>query len=195
MLKDPNGEAPVGATPTDHTPRYEDPMRNGAGGDPKSGSSGGGKVRSAVQGVIKNGASVGESTIQQEEARNRREAQSQVQIAEGKGTFGGKQSTYNNTTENQALRNAKEAHGVPKSQQPKNTFKPGTEAGKKMGLDKRNIRMDEFVDKNGKSVYIRLDKAVQYKTGPPQAKHFNAGSNTNPSKGTGATHHFIKTNK
>ena len=80
MLKDPNGEAPVGATPTDHTPRYEDPMRNGAGGDPKSGSSGGGKVRSAVQGVIKNGASVGESTIQQEEARNRREAQSQVQI-------------------------------------------------------------------------------------------------------------------
>lgn len=84
VLKDPNGEAPVGATPTDHTPRYEDPMRNGAGGDPKSGSSGGGKVRSAVQGVIKNGASVGESTIQQEEARNRREAQSQVQIAEGK---------------------------------------------------------------------------------------------------------------
>lgn len=97
-------------------------MRNGAGGAPKSESSGGGKVRSAVQGIIKNGASVGEPTIQQEEARNRREAQSQVQIAEGKGTFGGKQSTYNNTTENQALRNAKEAHGVPKSQQPKNTF-------------------------------------------------------------------------
>ena len=38
-------------------------MRNGAGGAPKSESCGG-KVRSAVQGIIKNGASVGESTPQ-----------------------------------------------------------------------------------------------------------------------------------
>jgi hypothetical protein len=42
------------------------------------------KVRSAVQGVIKGGGTVGASTIQQEEARNTSDAQSQVQIAEGK---------------------------------------------------------------------------------------------------------------
>ena len=86
-------------------------MRNGAGGDPKSGSSGGGKVRSAVQGVIKNGASVGESTIQQEEARNRREAQSQVQIAEGK-------NIRVRETSREARREAMRMQAIPTSSQP-----------------------------------------------------------------------------
>ena len=143
-------------------------MRNGAGGDPKSGSSGGGRIRTAVQGAIKGSGTFGESTLQQEEARARREAQSQVQIAESKGTFGGKQSTES-TTAREAFRNAKEANGIPRSQQPVRTR---TEKDKNTG---KPLRVYDYKNSKGENISIRKDNPVKYKDGGKQGTHYNAG--------------------
>jgi hypothetical protein len=152
-------------------------MRNGAGGDPKSGSSGGGRisgggrVRTAVQRVIRGGGTVGESTILQEQARNTREAQSQVQIAEGKGTFGGKRSTES-TTAKESFRKAKEANAIPRSQQPADTYMT------KDHNTGKSLRTFDFKSSTGEKVTIRRDNPVTYKKGTNghQGKHHNAGT-------------------
>jgi hypothetical protein len=92
-------------------------------------------------------------------------------------TFNGKQSTES-VTSKEAFRKAKEANGIPRSQQPDITIKTNTPEGKKIGLDERNIKQYEFTNTKGEKVTIRQDKPAQY--GSPdrkgdQGKHFNAG--------------------
>ena len=79
-------------------------------------------------------------------------------------------------TSKQAFRKAKDANGIPRSQQPSRTIKPGTELGDRFGLDNRNSALFEFENSFGEKVHIRLDKPVPagHPSGP-QGPHFNAG--------------------
>ncbi len=98
-------------------------------------------------------------------------------------------------TRKQALNEAKKEHGVPKSASPDKVYKPGTKEGAEMGLDKRNKRMYEYTNKDGKKVYIREDKPASYPDGGKQGPHFNAGSTSNPSKSPNGTHHYYTPKK
>ena len=104
-------------------------------------------------------------------------------------SFGGKQSTESKTS-NESFGKAKDANGIPRSQQPEKTIKPNTPEGKEAGLDNRNIKQWEFKNSKGERIIIRQDKAAQYgeQSGKGnQSEHFNAGkSNENLSK----QHHY-----
>ncbi len=78
-------------------------------------------------------------------------------------------------TAKEALGKAKEANGIPRSQQPDNTIKPNTPEGKKAGLDNRNVKQYDYTNSKGEKVSIRQDKAVTYPDGGTQGKHLNAG--------------------
>jgi hypothetical protein len=92
-------------------------------------------------------------------------------------TFGGKQSTESITSK-EAFGKAKEANGIPRSQQPDKIIKVNTPEGKAAGLDSRNVKQYEFTNSKGEKVTIRQDKPAKY--GDPkgvgdQGKHYNAG--------------------
>lgn len=80
-------------------------------------------------------------------------------------------------TARQALRNAKEANGIPKSAQPDRTIKPNTREGNQLGLDDRNVKLYEYTNSNGQKIHIRQDRAASYGQGGAgdQTPHFNAG--------------------
>ncbi|MDR0232139.1 MAG: hypothetical protein LBI82_08485 [Dysgonamonadaceae bacterium] len=86
---------------------------------------------------------------------------------------GGKDT--NNKTGNEALRNAKDQNGIPRSQQPEKTIKPNTEGGKNAGLDGRNVKQFEYKNAKGEKVSIRQDKPTTYPDGGGQPSHYNAG--------------------
>ncbi len=170
----------MGATPTDHTPRYEDPMRNGAGGDPKSGSSGGGRisgggrVRTAVQRVIRGGGTVGESTILQEQARNTREAQSQVQIAEGK-------NVRVKETSREARREAMRMQGIPTSSQPEPGGQSKNESGRSYdykvpksggGTERKSVQ-DQTKDRNHDKPHWEAGKVRTDRNGNVKMNNYN----------------------
>jgi len=94
----------------------------------------------------------------------------------GKSTkiFDGGVST-NSKTSNEALRKAKDANGVPRSQQPDKTVKPNTPDDKKAGLDSRNVKQYEYTNSKGEKVIIRQDKPANYPDGGKQLAHYNAG--------------------
>lgn len=85
------------------------------------------------------------------------------------------QSDTDNKTPKEALRNAKDQNGIPRSQQPDKTIKPNTPEGDKAGLDNRNVKQYEYTNSEGKKVVIRQDKAAKYPDGGSQPPHFNAG--------------------
>ncbi|NDW17918.1 hypothetical protein D0T53_03170 [Dysgonomonas sp. 216] len=82
--------------------------------------------------------------------------------------FDGANSTTNKTSR-EALRNAKDQNGIPRSQQPdktsivrdKNTGKP--------------LKQYEYTNSKGEKVLIRKDNPVKYPDGGSQGKHYNAG--------------------
>jgi RHS repeat-associated protein len=88
--------------------------------------------------------------------------------------FGGENDT-NSSTRREAFRNAKDQNSIPRSQQPDKTIKPGTKEGDQAGLDKRNVKQDEFTNSKGEKVIIREDKPANYPDGGSQPPHFNAG--------------------
>ncbi|WP_315087434.1 RHS repeat domain-containing protein [Bacteroides heparinolyticus] len=90
--------------------------------------------------------------------------------------FDGGVST-NSKTSNEALRKAKDANGIPRSQQPDKTVKPNTPEGEKAGLDSRNIKQYEYTNSKGEKVTIRQDKPANYLDGGRQPAHYNAGKN------------------
>lgn len=94
-----------------------------------------------------------------------------------------RQGDTKSETRSQALKNAKEENGIPKSQQPDRTIKPNTPDGKEAKLDERNVRQYEYTNSKGEKVVIREDKPATYNDGGKgdQGPHFNAGQN--PSKG------------
>ncbi|WP_241971656.1 RHS repeat-associated core domain-containing protein [Idiomarina fontislapidosi] len=94
-------------------------------------------------------------------------------------------------TSNQALRQAKDANGIPRSAQPDKTIKPGTPEGNAAGLDSRNVKQYEYTNGAGEKITIRQDKAASYGQGGKgdQKPHFNAG----PSKeGKLKQHHYYE---
>lgn len=88
--------------------------------------------------------------------------------------FDGQNSTENSSPR-EALRNAKDQNGVPRSQQPDKTIKPNTPEGDKASLDNRNVKQYEYTNSNGEKVVIRQDKPPTYPDGGTQPPHFNAG--------------------
>ncbi|MBR9908482.1 MAG: hypothetical protein GYB30_10615 [Gammaproteobacteria bacterium] len=94
-------------------------------------------------------------------------------------------------TSNQALRQAKDANGIPRSAQPDKTIKPGTPEGNAAGLDSRNVKQYEYTNGAGEKITIRQDKAASYGQGGKgdQKPHFNA----EPSKeGKLKQHHYYE---
>jgi RHS repeat-associated protein len=90
-------------------------------------------------------------------------------------TFDGGASTSSKTS-NEALGKAKEANGIPRSQQPDKTIKPNTPEGKAAGLDNRNVKQYEYTNSKGEKVTIRQDKPVSESSGKgTQPAHYNAG--------------------
>ncbi|NDP22425.1 MAG: hypothetical protein GZ091_15275 [Paludibacter sp.] len=126
-----------------------------------------------------------------ESASKTSESTSKVSEISSKGnrTFDGRQSTESNTSK-EAFGKAKDANGIPRSQQPDKTIKPNSPEGKEVGLDNRNIKQYEYTNSKGEKVTIRQDKPAQY--GDPsgkgnQSEHYNAGkTNENLSK----QHHY-----
>jgi hypothetical protein len=100
----------------------------------------------------------------------------QPPIVKANGTFGDKKDTQSKT-DKEGLRNAKDRNGVPRSQQPDRTVKPGTPEGDAAGLDHRNEVQHEYTNSEGKKVVIRKDKPHEYGDGGKgdQGKHYNAG--------------------
>ena len=91
--------------------------------------------------------------------------------------FGGQNDTESKS-QNEALRNAKDQNGIPRSQQPDKTTKPNTPEGNKAALDNRNVRQYEYTNSKGEKVTIRQDKGAKYPDGGSQPPHFNAGKGT-----------------
>jgi HNH/endonuclease VII toxin of polymorphic toxin system component len=80
-------------------------------------------------------------------------------------------------TRHEALNKAKEANDIPRSASPDHVYRPGTDRGKEMGLDERNVRLYEYTNSRGEKIWIREDKAVRYGENGRgnQPAHFNAG--------------------
>jgi len=104
-------------------------------------------------------------------------------IVKANGTFGDKKDTESKT-DREGLRNAKDKNGIPRSQQPDRTIKPGTPEGDVNGLDKRNEVQHEYTNSEGKKVVIRKDKPHEYGDGGKgdQGKHYNAGEDPKTQK-------------
>jgi hypothetical protein len=95
------------------------------------------------------------------------------------GSFGNKKDTKTDGDANKGLKNAKEANGIPTSQQPDKTIKPNTPEGDAAGLlSDKNVKQYEFTDYKGQKVTIRQDKPANYNDGGKgdQGPHYNAGS-------------------
>jgi HNH/Endo VII superfamily nuclease toxins len=90
----------------------------------------------------------------------------------------------------EALRNAKESNGIPRSAQPDRAIKANTPAGKAAGLDSRNVKQYEYTNSKGEKITIRQDKAAEYGSGGAgdQAPHFNAGQQDSKL----SQHHFYE---
>jgi len=99
-----------------------------------------------------------------------------VDARNGAKLFDGGAST-NSKTSNEALRKAKDANGIPRSQQPDKTVKTNTPEGSKAGLDARNVKQFEYTNSKGEKVTIRQDKPAIYTDGWAQPAHYNAGKN------------------
>ena len=91
--------------------------------------------------------------------------------------FNGKLDT-DNSTSREALRNAKDQNGIPRSAQPDKTVKSGTIEGDQYNLDERNVKLYEYTNSKGQKVLIRHDKPTAYTDGGKQPAHFNAGLET-----------------
>jgi RHS repeat-associated protein len=105
--------------------------------------------------------------------------------------FGGENDTEN-LTSRQALRNAKDQNGIPRSQQPDKTIKPNTPEGSAANLDNRNVKQYEYTNSKGEKIIIRLDKPAKYGDDGgkgDQKPHFNAGK---ASKGKLKQHHYYQ---
>jgi RHS repeat-associated protein len=103
------------------------------------------------------------------------------------GKFNGQQST-NNKTSRQAFRNAKDQNGVPRSQQPKKSYKT---KDKNTGKD---LPTYDFTNSNGEKITIRKDQPITYPDGGSQGQHYNAG-NPNMNNGKLRQHHNFDNNK
>jgi RHS repeat-associated protein len=90
-------------------------------------------------------------------------------------------------TRKQALANAKEANGIPRSAQPDSVIKPGTPEGNAAGLDSRNVRQYEYTNSKGEKISIREDKPASYPDGGSQPAHLNAGKSGEKLE----QHHYI----
>ncbi|MBI3260253.1 MAG: hypothetical protein HYZ54_12405 [Ignavibacteriae bacterium] len=87
---------------------------------------------------------------------------------EEKPKHGSGESTTSNT-DHEAFGKAKDANGVPRSQQPdKQYMTPDKTTGKP-------LRTYDFTSSTGEKVTIRKDNPVKYKDGGSQGKHHNAG--------------------
>ncbi len=109
--------------------------------------------------------------------------------AGGGGLFGGGANTTSRTAR-EALRNAKDANGIPRNAQPDKIIKPDTPAGDRMKLDNRNVKAFEFTNSKGQKVIIRQDRATSFGQGGRgnQPPHFNAGPKQDHKL---RQHHFI----
>jgi RHS repeat-associated protein len=104
-------------------------------------------------------------------------------------TFNGGQSTKSETSK-EAFGKAKDANGIPRSQQPTKTIKPNTPEGDARGLDNRNVVEFDFTSADGTTISIRKDKAANYNSGGKgdQPPHYNAGKSGEKLR----QHHYYK---